>query len=91
MRTSVLVAMTLAATLGATSAYAGTVMNKDKKHYTVSLIEGSKTLKVSFKSHQTKHLCTKPCELKLGSSSVKFTKKTDKAMIEGGKLMMAKM
>ncbi len=90
MRTSVLVAMTLAATLGATTAYAGTVMNKDKKTYTVSLIEGAKTMKVAFKSHQSKRLCTKPCELKLGDSSVKFSKKTDKAWIQGGKLMMAK-
>ena len=90
MRTSVLVAIALAATLGATTAYAGTVMNKDKKHYTVSLVEGAKTMKVAFKSHQTKHLCTKPCELKLGGSSVKFAKKTDTATIEGGKLVMAK-
>jgi hypothetical protein len=91
MRTSVLVAMTLAATLGATGAYAATVVNKDKVPYKVSITEGTKTMQVDFKADQTKkNLCNKPCEITLGDSKLKIEKKTETAWIQDGKLMLAK-
>ena len=91
MRTSVLVAMTLAATLGATGAYAATVVNKDKVPHTLSITKGTKTTEVTFKADQTKKgLCNTPCEMKLGDSTVKIAKKTETAWIQDGKLMMAK-
>ncbi len=92
MRTSVLVAVLLAATMGASSAYAATVTNKDKAAHKVTLTEGSKVMHVSFKAGETrKGICKKAaCVLKLGSSSVKLAKNAGVVTIQDGKLMMAK-
>ena len=78
--------------MGASGAYAATVTNKDKVAHKITLTEGTKVMHVSFKANQTKkNLCNKgACELMLGTSKVKLAKKTDVALIQDGKLMMAK-
>ncbi len=92
MRTSVLVAILVAASMGASGAYAATVTNKDKVTHKVTLTEGSKVMHIAFKANQTrKDICKKAaCELTLGKSSVKLAKNSGMVSIKDGKLMMAK-
>ena len=92
MRTSVLVAVLVAATMGASGAYAATVTNQDKLAHKVTLTEGSKVMHITFKANQTKKGICKmaACELSLGKSSVKLAKNAGMVAIKDGKLMMAK-
>jgi hypothetical protein len=91
MRTSVLVATVLAATLSISGASAATLINKDKVPHTLTVMQGNKSTAITLKAGEAKKgLCEKPCELSLGDSKLKIEKKTEAAWIQDGRLLMAK-
>lgn len=75
MRTLVLVAATLAASLPASSAFAATIANHDKVARKVEIMESGKSHTLDVKANKTvRDVCDKGCTLMLG---------TQKAVLKG--------
>ncbi|MGE0211004.1 MAG: hypothetical protein AB7S41_04850 [Parvibaculaceae bacterium] len=88
MRTLVLVAATLAASLTASSAYAASIANRDKVVHKVEVMESGKTRTLDIKANKTvSNVCDKGCTLQLGTQKAAL-KGTEHVKIKGNMLTM---
>ena len=88
MRTLVLVAATLAASLTASSAYAATIANNDKIVHKIEITEAGKTRTLEVKGNKTvSNVCDKGCTLMFGKQKANL-KGTEHVKIKANMLTM---